>query len=284
MHIVTSALEHKAVLEPIDVLAKSGFDVDYVGADASGAVAASDVLGAVREDTLLVSVMHVNNETGIRQPVATIAEGLDPAVYLHSDAAQSFGKVPGELCHSRIDLISISGHKIFAPKGVGALIARRRERRRPPLQPLMYGGGQERGLRPGTVPVPLIAGLGRAAELAQREAAVRHARVVELRSVLEGTIDAVGGTINGDPAHAVPHILNASFPGLDSEAVILALRSIVAISNGSACTSSSYEPSHVLTAMGLDDERRRGAVRLSWSHLTPTPDTSAMQAAIRSLY
>lgn len=283
MHIITTALEHKAVLEPVEALAKAGFEVDFIGSGPSGAVSASDVLGAVRSDTLLVSVMHVNNETGVRQPITAIADSLDSSVFLHTDAAQAFGKVLDDLRHPRIDLISVSGHKIFAPKGVGALIARRRDRRRPPLQPLLHGGGQERGLRPGTVAVPLVASLGLAAELAVREAAARHERVLELRRSLEQVVSAAGGVINGDAALAVPHIMNVAFPGLDSEAVILALRALVAISNGSACTSASYEPSHVLTAMGLDDERRRGAVRLSWSHETPVPDTGAMVAALAAL-
>lgn len=283
MHVVTTAIEHKAVLEPLDFLAKHGFEVDYVRADESGAVTAGDVLARVRKETLLVSVMHVNNETGIRQPINAIADGLDPAPFLHTDAAQGFGKLLDDLRHPRIDLISISGHKVFAPKGIGALVTRRRARRRPPLQPLLHGGGQERGLRPGTLPVPLVAGLGLAAELAVCETAARQKCVVEIRAALGEAVTAAGGVINGSPNMAVPHILNVSFPGLDSEAVILALRQIAAVSNGSACTSSSYEPSHVLTAMGLDERRRRGAIRLSWSHSTDPPDPTAIVRAISSL-
>lgn len=282
-HIVTTAIEHKAVLEPVGVLAQAGFQVDFVGAGQSGAVSATDVLNAVRSDTLLVSVMHVNNETGIRQPIASIAEDLEPGVFLHTDAAQGFGKVLDDLAHPRIDLISVSGHKIFAPKGVGALIVRRRDRRRPPLKPLLHGGGQERGLRPGTLPVPLAAGLGLAAELALQEWAARDARTVEIRKQLLSALASVGALVNGDPTRAVPHILNVSIPGLDSEAAILALRSVVAVSNGSACTSSSYEPSHVLTAMGLDHDRRRGAVRFSWCHFTPNLDTDALVHALAAL-
>ena len=282
-HIVTTAIEHKAVLEPIEALGKCGFDVDYIRPDETGAVNASDVLAAVRGETLLVSVMHVNNETGIRQPVTAVADGLDPAVYMHTDAAQGFGKVEPDLRHPRIDLISVSGHKIFAPKGIGALITRRRDRRRPPLRPLLFGGGQERGLRPGTLAVPLVAGIGLAAELAVRERATRDAQVAERRGLLERALTAAGALINGDPAQSVPHILNVSFPGLDSEAVMLAWRELVAISNGSACTSSSYEPSHVLAAMGLDTERQGGAVRLSWSHVTPEPDIAPMTRMIRAL-
>lgn len=284
MHIVTTALEHKAVLEPLDVLQKEGFTVDHVPADGSGAVSAADVLEAVRADTLLVTVMHVNNETGIRQPITTIADGLeDPGVFLHTDAAQSFGKDLEPLRHPRVDMVSISGHKVYAPKGVGALLLRRRARRRPPLRPLMYGGGQERGLRPGTLAVPLVAGLGLAAELAAQEASTRKARAQSLRNHLLDELKAAGAVINGDERLGLPHIVNLSFPGLDSEAVILALRDIVSVSNGSACTSSNYEPSHVLTAMGLSDDRRRGAIRLSWSHETTAPDALAMVRAIRAL-
>lgn len=284
MHIVTTALEHKAVLEPLDVLRQKGFTVDHVAPEASGAVSAADVVGAVRPDTLLVTVMHVNNETGVRQPIAAIADGLaDPGVYFHTDAAQGFGKDLEPLRHPRVDMVSISGHKLYAPKGVGALIVRRRDRRRAPLRPLMHGGGQERGLRPGTLPVPLVVGLGLAAELALRESATRNARSEVIRDRILEELRAVGAVVNGDEGLAVPQIVNLSFPGLDSEAVILALRNIAAVSNGSACTSSRYEPSHVLTAMGLDDDRRRGAIRLSWSHDTPLPAASAMAGAIRAL-
>lgn len=284
MHIVTTALEHKAVLEPLDALTKEGFIVDHVPADDSGAVSAADVLEAVRADTLLVTVMHVNNETGIRQPITTIADGLeDPGVFLHTDAAQGFGKDLEPLRHPRIDMISVSGHKVYAPKGVGALVVRRRARRRPPLRPLMHGGGQERGLRPGTLPVPLVAGLGLAAELAVQESRARIARARSIRNDLLGELKGAGAVINGDERLSLPHIVNLSFPGLDSEAVILALRDIVSVSNGSACTSSNYEPSHVLTAMALSDDRRRGAIRLSWSHETPAPDAPAMARAVRAL-
>jgi cysteine desulfurase len=284
MHIVTTALEHKAVLEPLDVLQKDGFTVDHVPADHTGAVSGAGVLEVVRPDTLLVTVMHVNNETGIRQPITTIADGLeDPGVFLHTDAAQGFGKDLEPLRHPRVDMVSISGHKVYAPKGVGALLLRRRGRRRPPLRPLMYGGGQERGLRPGTLPVPLVVGLGLAAELALQEASARNARAQTFRNQFLDELNGMGAVVNGDERLSLPHIVNLSFPGLDSEAVILALRDMVSVSNGSACTSATYEPSHVLTAMGLSDDRRRGAIRLSWSHETPLPDVLAMTSAIRAL-
>lgn len=266
-HFVTTAIEHKAVLEPVRELERRGFEVDVVGPGANGIVSATDVLERVRTDTALVSVMHVNNETGARQPIRDIADGLaaHPAVLLHSDAAQGYGKADG-LDHPRLDMISVSGHKIFAPKGVGALLLRRRARTRPPLKPLMFGGGQERGLRPGTLPVPLIVGLGLAAELAVAERARRLEEQLQFRHLLLEELGGLGAVLNGDVTDCVPHILNVSIPGIDSEAAIVALKGLAAISNGSACTSNSYEPSHVLSAMGANEDRTHGAIRISWSH------------------
>ena len=283
-HIVSTAIEHKAVLEPLEALTTRGFTVDLVSPNQSGAVDVASVLSAVRDDTLLVSVMHVNNETGIRQPISEVADGLTNSdVFLHSDAAQGFGKDFAPLCHPRLDLISLSGHKTYAPKGVGALIVRRRNRKRPPLEPLLVGGGQERGLRPGTLPVHLVVGFGMAAELAVQEANERREHCESIRYDVLEMIKALGGVVNGNPNQSVPHIVNASIPGLDSEAVILALRDLVSISNGSACTSASYEPSHVLTAMGLDDDRRRGAIRLSWGPGSTAPDFGMLQAQLKRL-
>ena len=284
-HIVSTTIEHKAVLEPLEHLADKGFEVDLVGPEPTGAVNPDHVLAAVRDDTLLVTVMHVNNETGIRQPIEAIGDGLlDPGVFFHSDAAQGFGKELAPLRHQRLDLISVSGHKLYAPKGIGALIVRRRERKRPPLSPLLFGGGQERGLRPGTLPVHLVVGLGLASQLALDEGAERRHRCESTRKQVLEALTAAGGVINGDPTQSLPHIINASIPGLDSEAVILALRDIVSISNGSACTSASYEPSHVLTAMGLNDETRRGAVRLSWGHESTFPDPEHIDSRLNRLH
>lgn len=267
-HIVASAVEHKAVLEPLAHLATRGFEVTLVKPDASGRVAASDVLAAVRKDTLLVSLMHGNNETGAVQPIEDVADGLESdGPYFHVDAAQTFGRLIPPLRHRRIDLISVSGHKIFAPKGVGALVARRRDGRRAPLKPLMFGGGQERGLRPGTQPVALIAGLGLASELALKEADARRAACEATRRDALEALAPLGPLVLGSE-DALPHILSLSVPGVDSEAVMVAAKDLMALSNGSACTSSSYEPSHVLTAMGLDEDQVAGTVRLSWSHDT----------------
>jgi cysteine desulfurase len=280
-HIITTAIEHKAVLEPAQMLAQNGFKVDFVPPGLDGAVRVDDVLEHVLPETLLVSVMHVNNETGVRQPLAAIADALPEHVFLHSDAAQGFGKELEDLRNPRIDLVSASGHKLFAPKGVGALIARRRDRRRPPLTPLMYGGGQERGFRPGTLPVPLVAGFGLAAQIACVENLQRRAACLLVREALLNELADLEPVMNGDPDLSVPHIVNVSIPGLDGEAAILALRDVVAVSNGSACTSARYEPSHVLEAMGVADEIARGAIRFSWTHGATPADVAGISRSLR---
>lgn len=268
-HIVTSPIEHKAVLEPIEYLRSRGFKVTVVPVDEKGWVAPADVARAVREDTLFVSLMHANNETGVLQPLQEICEVLgDHPAYLHVDAAQGFGKDLEPLKSPRIDLMSISGHKIYGPKGIGALVTRRRGYKKLPLSPLMFGGGHERGLRPGTLPVPLIAGLGQAASIALRDNAERKQKCLEIRKQALDALVSIGGAINGDESRMLPHVLNISFPGVDSEAAIVALKDHVAISNGSACTSLSYDLSHVLVGMGLAEERIRGALRMSWCHMT----------------
>jgi cysteine desulfurase len=283
-HIVTTAIEHKAVLEPIDHLRRRGFEVTIVAPNEGGWVDPAAVRGALRPDTLLVSVMHVNNETGIRQPLEEIASALGGSeAYFHVDAAQGFGKEIDALKNPRIDLISVSGHKVYAPKGIGALVTRRRGFSRVPLSPLMFGGGQERGLRPGTLPVPLIVGFGLAAKLAARDLVARRAATMAFRGRLMAALAPVGALQNGDADRCITTTLNVSLPGIDSEAVMVALKEVVAISNGSACTSSSYEPSHVLTAMGLSDDRVRGALRFSWCHLTPEPDWSELTRCLKNL-
>lgn len=282
-HIVSTTIEHKAVQEPIAALAARGFEVTLAPVGQSGRVDAAAVLAAVREDTLLVSVMQANNETGILQPLGEIAEGLDSAAYFHVDAAQGFGKSLEDLRHRRIDLISASAHKIYGPKGVGALIARKRGYDRPPLEPLMFGGGQERGLRPGTLPVPLIAGFGVAAQLALADNGARQRASLETRAAALAALGRLQPTLIGDQSCVLPHVLALAFPGMDSEALMLALKDLAALSNGSACTSASYQPSHVLRNMGLADGTIEGAVRLSWGHLTPPPDWAEMATAIASL-
>lgn len=282
-HIVTTAIEHKAVLEPIQALEAAGFETAIIAPGIDGRVTADAVLAAVRPDTLLVSVMHANNETGALQPISAIAAGLvGQGTYFHVDAAQSFGKEMTTLRDPNVQMISVSAHKLFGPKGVGALIVRRGAGRIP-LSPLSYGGGQERGLRPGTLPVPLIAAFGAACAAAERDAEYRRATNEAIREHLLAALVPLGATINGTPDASLPSTVNLSLPGLDSEAVMLVLKDLMALSNGSACTSASYEPSHVLTAMGLERERIDGALRFSWCHLTDEPDWDAVAARVKGL-
>ncbi|MFC4605844.1 cysteine desulfurase DndA [Rhodococcus kronopolitis] len=279
-HIITTQIEHKAVLEPVERLRDRGFDVTLLPPNRGGWVEPQSVADALRPDTLLVSVMAANNETGVIQPIGAIADALESHdTYLHVDAAQAFGKLLDELRNSRIDMMSVSGHKLYAPKGIGALILRRRGYRRIPLTPLTIGGGQERGLRSGTLPVALIAGLATSATIAVRHHDSRTAHCIKLRDRLITALEPLNASFNGDLDRTMPHTLNFSVPGVDSEAAIVALKDLVAISNGSACTSQSYDPSHVLVAMNLPDERIHGALRFSWSHLTEEPDW--MQVASR---
>ncbi|WP_028648084.1 cysteine desulfurase DndA [Nocardiopsis sp. CNT312] len=266
-HIITSAIEHKAVLEPLEHLASHGFEVDFLKPGPSGRVTAEAVMERLRPDTLLVSLMHVNNETGVIQPVAELARELQATpTYLHVDAAQGYGKVPDDLT-APIDMISISGHKIGAPKGVGALLTRRREDmddERPPLEPIMFGGGQERKLRPGTLPVPLIMGLAEAARIVEAEHVQWQSAAQELRSRLLTGLAQTRFHLNGDQDCVVPHIINLSFEDVDAEALLVTLKDSVAVATGSACTSASYAPSHVLRAMGLPDEAASNGLRFSW--------------------
>lgn len=283
-HVITTSIEHKAVIEPIEEMEKRGFEVTYISPDASGKITVEQIAEALREDTFLVSVMHANNETGILQPIAEISELLkEHKAYLHTDAAQTFGKIIDELQNPRIDFISCSGHKLYAPKGIGALIARRRGYSKPPLAPLVYGGGQERGLRPGTLPVALIAAFGESCELAMKNQEQRAAAIWSQREAALAAITQLNVIPSGCQESVLPHVMNFSIPGVDSEALILALKDIVAISNGSACTSSSYTPSHVLIAMGYSRERAEECVRLSWSHLTPEVDWQVISERIKPL-
>jgi len=284
MHIITSAIEHKAILEPCRALEKDGFEITVLPVTAGGFVDPDAVRMALRPDTLLVSVMQVNNETGIRQPLDDIAKVLcDHAAYFHTDAAQGFGKDIEPLRNPRIDLISISGHKIFAPKGVGALVMRRRGYDRPPLCPLVYGGGQERGLRPGTLPVALIAALGKASELALRNNVKRKQKCRSVRDRAIEALTTLKPNLTGDQTLVMDHVLNFSIAGLDSEALMVSLKDMIAISNGSACTSSNYTPSHVLRAMGMKDDEANACVRISWCHLTPDVDWEAIADRIRAM-
>ena len=264
-HVVTVATEHEAVLEPCRALADEGFDVTVLPVDGHGEIDPARVEAALRPDTVLVSAMAVNNEIGVLHPIAELGRICrERGVLLHCDAAQAPGHVPLDVAALQVDLMSLSAHKMYGPKGIGALYVRR-GRPRVALAPLVHGGGQERGLRSGTLPVPLCVGMGVAAELA-REAVASGVpeRLRGLRDRLwRGLVERVDGVrLNGPPLdRRAPHNLNLGIDGVESEALIVGLRDVVAFSSGSACTSATLQASHVLRAMDLDDARAHGSVR-----------------------
>lgn len=260
--IITTRIEHKAVLEPVAYLEKIGFDVEYLSTDTTGRINPEELKTLLDERTGLVSIMHVNNETGIIQPIPECCEILRTHdAYFHVDAAQGFAKLIQPLQNKRIDMISFCGHKIQGPKGVGGLCLRKRRYKRPPLTPLMYGGGQELGLRPGTLPVALIAGLSKAAELIATNNSSWWQEKIEIKKTILSELND-SFILAGDQDHVMPNCICAIFPEWDSEAFIMANKERWAISNGSACTSEKIEPSHVLLAMGLDSTH--GWIRFSF--------------------
>ena len=266
-HIITTSIEHKAVLETVKALGREGFDITIVNPDISGRVSADDVINQVRDDTLLVSIMHVNNETGIIQPVREIGEFLsDRNTFFHIDATQSFGKLVDELQKIKYDMLSMSAHKVYGPQGVGAMILRKKRYRLPPVKGILYGGQQEHGIRPGTMPVALISGLGKACEIAAEEYGDNEVYCIKLKKQLIDALEksGVSYSIIGDQRWCVSSTLNVSFPGVSAEALMLSTKQYCAVSNGSACNSKSYEPSYVLTAMGVPEEQIDSAVRISW--------------------
>jgi len=265
-HFITTSIEHKAVLEPMKQLTKLGCIVDFIDPDESGRVNAENVLSKVTDKTLLVSVMHVNSETGIIQPVDDIGEELSHKnTYFHIDATQSFGKMNAEIRKLKYDMLSFTGHKFGAPQGIGGFVLRRgSDYKRPPTTPLFFGGQQERGIRPGTTPVALIAGLAKAASICEEEHVILAQKSTDVKSSFMSAIIGLKYEINGDPKYCIPSTINISFTGVDAEGVFVALKDDYAFSNGSACTSGSFAPSYVLTAMGLDEARIASALRLSW--------------------
>ncbi len=266
-HVISTAIEHKAVLEPLDRLRQLGFEVDLAPVTHGGFVEPETIQRLLRPDTLLVSVMHANNETGILQPVHEIQQLVAGTETLfHTDAAQTFGKEVPALRSLKADMVSVSSHKIHGPQGVGALLVRRRGIQKRPVQPLFYGGGQERGLRPGTVPVALTVGFGEAARLAGEEWQSNSAAALRIRQQILNDLKGIEHQINGDPERSLSHVMNVSFTGVDSEALMLTLRDQIAISNGSACNTTQHQPSYVLKMMGFEDERICNSIRLSWSH------------------
>lgn len=276
-HLITTSIEHKSILETMKHMEKEGFEVDYVAPREDGRVALEDIKNLVRKDTLLVSVMHINNETGIVQPVKEVGEYLvSNKILFHVDATQSFGKLVDELKTLQYDILSMSAHKIGGPQGIGALILRRKRYKLPPVKGIMYGGPQEHGIRPGTIPVALVAGLGKACEISAQEYRENQTRCREIKSIILKLLNksSIEYQINGEQTFCVPNTLNVSFPGISSEALMLSTKQYCGISNGSACNASLYEPSYVLKEMGLSSERIASSIRISWG---PQTDSAKLE-------
>ncbi|CAH3031876.1 cysteine desulfurase [Pocillopora verrucosa] len=267
-HIITTQTEHKCVLDSCRSLESEGFEVTYLPVMKNGLIDMEQLEAAIRPDTSLVSIMTVNNEIGVTQPMGEIGSLCRKnKVFFHTDAAQAVGKIPIDVNDLKIDLMSISGHKIYGPKGVGALYIRRRPRVR--VEPIQSGGGQERGMRSGTVPHVLAVGLGAACEVALEELEYDHKRVTELSNrLVNGITDGLTHVIrNGDPDHSYPGCVNLSFAFVEGESLLMALKD-VALSSGSACTSASLEPSYVLRAIGADEELAHSSIRFGIGRFT----------------
>ena len=267
-HVVTCATEHKCVLESCRQLEREGFRIDVLPVKADGLIDLELLAETVGEETAVVTVMAVNNEIGVIQPLAEIAAICRAkGAYFHSDAAQAVGKIPLDVTALGLDLLSISGHKFYGPKGIGALFVRRRPRVR--LEAMIDGGGQERGLRSGTLPTPLCVGLGATARLAREELAAEEARISGLKArFLEGITGRLDGVrLNGSAEARIAGNLNLAFEGVDAEALMRAMPRL-AVSTGSACTSTSVEPSYVLQALGLPETRSRASLRIGIGRFT----------------
>ncbi|HXN79402.1 MAG TPA: aminotransferase class V-fold PLP-dependent enzyme, partial [Steroidobacteraceae bacterium] len=279
-HVLTARTEHKAVLDPCKRLEKEGFSVTYLTPGRSGLIEPAAFAAALRPDTVLASIMYANNEIGVLQDLAAIgALCRERGVALHSDCAQAAGKVPFDVHELPVDFVSITAHKIYGPKGVGALYVRRGARGL--VQPLMYGGGQERSLRPGTLPTHQIVGFGLACEMAARELPAEGMRLTALRERLWAGLEALGGThLNGAGAPRVPGILSVSFEGVEGESLVTGLKGL-AVSTGAACNSVSPEPSYVLRALGRDTQLAQSSLRISLGRYTSTADVELAVSAVR---
>lgn len=259
-HIITSAIEHKAVLDTCEYLESKGFEVTYLTPQADGRISVEQVEAALREDTILVSLMYVNNELGSINPIQAIGQRLrEKGVLFHVDGAQAVGKLSVDVVRDNIDLMAISAHKMYGPKGVGALYVKRGVK----IAEQIHGGGHERGMRSGTLPTHQIAGMGEAAQLAIELLSDEEARIKNLKERLwAGLSELEGVSLNGSAEHGVVGILNVGFAGVDGESLLLSLPEI-AVSSGSACNSATMAPSYVLKALGLDDEIAHASIRFS---------------------
>ena len=280
-HIVTSATEHKAVLDSCRYLEREGFEVTYLEPDNNGLIDPEKLKAALREDTILVSIMHVNNEIGVIQNLEAIGKiTRERKIFFHSDAAQSAGKVEIDVNRMNVDLMSFSAHKVYGPKGVGALYVRRKPRVR--LEAQMHGGGHERGMRSGTLPVHQIAAMGEAFRIAREEMAGETVRLEKLRDrFLAGIEDMEEVYVNGDLDHRVPGNTNGSFNYVEGESLMMAINHL-AVSSGSACTSASLEPSYVLRAIGRDDELAHSSIRFTLGRFTTENEVDEAVALVKS--
>ncbi|AXW84077.1 IscS subfamily cysteine desulfurase [Anaplasma marginale] len=284
-HIITLKTEHKCVLDSCRHLETEGFEVTYLDVRGDGILEVDKLEAAIREDTILVSVMTVNNEIGVIQPISEIGKICrNKGVFFHTDAAQALGKVAIDVNSMNVDLLSISGHKIYGPMGVGALYVRRRNPR-VRLVPLLSGGGQERGMRSGTVPTPLVVGLGEAAKIAVQEMETENERIRGLRDVLYNKIkgELPNVVLNGSYSQRIPGNLNLSFSYVEGESVIMAINDL-AVSSGSACTSASLEPSYVLRALNVEQDLEHSSIRFGIGRFTTLAEVEyAADLVIRSV-
>ncbi len=279
-HIITCKTEHKAVLDTCRQLEREGFEVTYLAPQSNGIIDLKQLEAAMREDTILVSIMHVNNEIGVVQDIAEIGEMCrSRGIIFHVDATQSVGKLPIDLSKLKVDLMSFSAHKVYGPMGIGALFVRRKPRIR--IEAQQHGGGHERGMRSGTLPVHQIVGMGEAYRIAKEEMESEAARLCSLRLRLwNGIKDIEEVYLNGDLENGVPGILNVSFNYVEGESLIMALKDL-AVSSGSACTSASLEPSYVLRALGMNDELAHSSIRFSLGRFTTEEEIDYAIALVR---
>ena len=272
-HIITSKIEHKAVLDPCRQLEREGFEVTYLDPDDKGVISPEAVKAAIKDSTVLVSIMHINNELGTVNDISKIGDATrDKGIFFHVDAAQSTGKVNIDLEKMSVDLMSFSAHKTYGPKGVGALYVRRKPRVR--LEALIHGGGHERGMRSGTLATHQIVGMGEAFRLASKEMGEDHKKISKYHEKFLDKVKEIDHVyINGDLNNKVPNILNVSFNFVEGESLIMGLKDI-AVSSGSACTSASLEPSYVLRALGRKDELAHSSIRFSFGRFTSDDDVN----------
>ena len=280
-HLITVKTEHKAVLDTMRELERQGFEVTYLGVQENGLIDLEELKAAIRDDTILISVMWVNNEIGVVQDIPAIGEICrERKIIFHVDAAQACGKVPVDVEAAKIDLLSMSGHKVYGPKGIGALYVRRKPRVR--LEAQMHGGGHERGFRSGTLPTHQIVGMGEAFRIAKEELKQDMVHYRKLRDIFLKGIEGIEEVyINGDLEHRAPNNLNVSFNFVEGESLIMAVKEL-AVSSGSACTSASLEPSYVLRALGRNDELAHSSLRITFGRMTTEEEVQFAAELIKS--